>query len=314
MVKINLVNKKVLVTGGAGFIGSHLHDQLLENNDVWVIDNFSSGIREYVNKKATLIEGDLKDFSFAKKHLHDFDIVFHLAANADVRLGANDPDVHFKENLAVTKNVLEAMRANGLKNIVFTSTSTVYGEAAQLPTREDYGPLVPISLYGASKLGAEALITAYCSTFGMNSWIYRFGNVIGPRETHGILVDFIRNLKENSKKLEVLGNGMQNKSYIYVEDCISGVLAGVKESDKPVNIFNLSSGDTISVSEIAAEVLLKMNLKPAIKYAGEKRGWAGDVPKMHLDISKISKLGWKPKYNSRKAVQLTIDSLLKDNR
>ena len=260
------------------------------------------------------LEGDLKDFSFAKKYLTDFDIVFHLAANADVRLGVNDPDVHFKENLTVTKNVLEAMRVNGLKNIVFTSTSTVYGEAKQLPTREDYGPLVPTSLYGASKLGAEALVTAYCSTFGMNSWIYRFGNVIGPRETHGILVDFIRKLKENSKKLEVLGNGMQNKSYIYIEDCISGVLAGVKESDKQVNIFNLSSGDTISVSEIAAEVIKKMKIKPAINYTGEKRGWAGDVPKMYLDISKISELGWKPKYNSRKAIQLTIDRLLSNNR
>lgn len=312
VVKIELSKKKILITGGAGFIGSHLQDALLEKNDVFVIDNFSTGKREYVNKKAVLIEGNLKDFSFAKKHIRGFDIVFHLAANADVRLGATDPDIHFNENLLVTKNILEAMRLNGVKNIVFTSTSTVYGDAKQMPTKEGYGPMIPISLYGASKLGAEALITAYCHTFGMKCWIYRFGNVIGPRETHGIIVDFIKKLRDNPEKLEILGNGMQSKSYVYIADCISGILSGVEKSDNGTNILNLSSGDTISVIEIAEELIKTMRLKPKIRYTGGTRGWAGDVPKMHLDISIISKLGWKPKCTSKKAVQLTIERLLED--
>ncbi len=300
---------KALITGGAGFIGHHLA-KALKNYDVTVIDNLSSGKREFING-VKFIEGDITDREFAKSCVKGFDIVFHLAANADVKRGSVDTSVDIEQNILATHNVLEAMRINGIKNIVFTSTSTVYGSAL-MPTAENYGPLKPESMYGASKLAGEALISAYCHTFGMKAQIFRFANVIGPDGTHGVIFDFINKLRKDSSKLEVLGDGKQAKSYVYVNDCISGMLLAVEKADEAVSIFNIGSEDSIPVSDIAAMVIEEMGLsaKAKITYTGGTRGWKGDVAKMLLSAEKLKALGWKPKYNSRESVRLTIRSLI----
>jgi len=303
---MNIKGKKVLVTGGAGFIGSHLVDVLVNDNKVTVIDNLSSGKREYVNPKADFIEANLltdriEDF-FGEKN-----IVFHLAANPDVRIGAKNTKIHLEQNLMVTYKVLEVMRKKGVKNIVFTSSSTVYGEAP-IPTPEDYGPLIPISLYGASKLACEALICSYCYTFDFQAWIYRFANVVGERSNHGVIYDFINKLRANPEELEILGNGDQTKSYIYIDDCVEAMLYGLKANEK-VNIFNIGSEDQITIKEIAETVGEEMGLKPQLKYTGGERGWKGDVPIMLLSIEKLKSLGWRPRCSSSEAVRRAVEAL-----
>jgi len=300
---------EILVTGGAGFIGSHLVDRLIETDNVTVIDNLSSGKEEFVNEKAVLIKEDLLNSEKICKHFKNIDIVYHLAANPDVKIGAENTRIHLEQNIIVTYNVLEAMRKNNIKKIVFTSSSTVYG-SAPMPTPEDYGPLKPESLYGASKLACEALISSYCYTFGMQSWIFRFANIIGERSTHGVIYDFINKLKRNPEELEILGNGKQEKSYLHVKECIDAMIFAVKNSDEDVNIFNIGSEDTISVIEIAKIVSEKMKLTPEFKFTGGKRGWRGDVPKMFLSIDKIKELGWKPRYNSERSVEETTKCLV----
>ncbi len=301
---------KVLVTGGAGFIGSHLTDLLIDNgHDVTVIDNLSAGREEYINPKAAFINGDLKDKNFVLENVKGFDMVYHLAANPDVRLGEENKEVHIQENILVTHNILEAMRLNGLGKIAFTSTSAVYGLATKLPTPEDYGPLIPISLYGASKLGAEALIYAY-SEFGIQSWVFRLANMIGPRSGHGIIPDFFKKLDKNPEELEVLGDGNQTKSYLYVTDCVEAMAFGVENSNEKINLFNIGSPDTITVKEIAKLVIEKKSPGAKIHYTGGSQGWKGDVPKFLLDITKIRNLGWKPKLNSRESVTKTIEELI----
>ncbi|MHC1567352.1 MAG: NAD-dependent epimerase/dehydratase family protein [Candidatus Syntropharchaeia archaeon] len=301
----------VLVTGGAGFIGSHLVDRLVREHNVTVIDNLSSGMREYINPKADFIYGDLFDKDFVLEVVKNFDIVFHLAANPDVRIGAENTEIHLNQNIITTYNLLEAMRINGIREIVFTSTSTVYGEAKVMPTPEDYGPMKPISLYGASKLSCEALISSYCHTFDMKSWIYRFANVIGERSTHGVIVDFIEKLRKNPEELEILGDGNQTKSYIHIEDCISGILSGL-HGDEDVNIFNIGSEDQISVKRIAEIIFEEMGISPKIKYTGGRRGWRGDIPQMFLDIKKLKSLGWSPTFNSEESVRKTVRSFLEN--
>ena len=302
---------KILVTGGAGFIGSHLVDRLVETDNVTIIDNLSSGKREFVNEKALLIKEDLLNSDKICKHFKNIDVVYHLAANPDVKIGAENTRIHLEQNIITTYNVLEAMRKNNIKKIVFTSSSTVYG-SAPMPTPEDYGPLRPESLYGASKLACEALISSYCYTFGMQSWIFRFANIIGERSTHGVIYDFINKLKKNPKELEILGNGKQEKSYLYVKECIDAMIFAVKHSNENVNIFNIGSEDTISVTKIANIVSEKMNLKPEFKFTGGERGWRGDVPKMFLSIDKIKELGWRPRYNSERAVEETTKHLVEN--
>ena len=302
---------KILVTGGAGFIGSHLVDRLVETDNVTIIDNLSSGKREFVNEKALLIKEDLLNSDKICKHFKNIDVVYHLAANPDVKIGAENTRIHLEQNIIATYNVLEAMRKNNIKKIVFTSSSTVYG-SAPMPTPEDYGPLRPESLYGASKLACEALISSYCYTFGMQSWIFRFANIIGERSTHGVIYDFINKLKRNPEELEILGNGKQEKSYLYVKECIDAMIFAVKHSNENVNIFNIGSEDTISVTKIANIVSEKMNLKPEFKFTGGERGWRGDVPKMFLSIDKIKELGWRPRYNSERAVEETTKHLVEN--
>ena len=315
-----LKDRSILVTGGAGFIGSHLVERLLENNEVTVFDNFSSGKREFLaphrqNPNFHLQEADLLDPDALKQALLEKDIVFHVAANPDVKLGAADTRIHVDQNILATHSLLEAMRKAGVGKIAFTSTSTIYGEADVVPTPEDYGPLKPISLYGASKLSCEALISSYCHTFEMQSWIYRFANIVGERGTHGVLVDFIRKLKQNPKELEILGSGKQRKSYLEVKDCVQAMIHCVENSQEETNIFNIGSDDSIDVTGIADITAEKMKL-PGVKYRYTGgvggRGWKGDVKIMQLSIEKIKRLGWTPKRNSTEAIEAAVESLLKD--
>ena len=317
---------RVLVTGGAGFIGSHVVDRLLAlGNEVVVLDDLSSGdeanIRAHIEGER---DGDEVDanFQFHRVDIRNgeeivelfngIDEVWHLAANPEVRIGAEDTRVHLEQNVIATYNVLEAMRRRGVERIVFTSTSTVYGDATVLPTPEEY-PTIPISLYGASKLACEALIASYCHTFGMHSWIYRFANVIGRRASHGVIYDFINKIIRNPEELEILGDGNQTKSYIYIDDCIDAMFAGFNDADtdtKRVHIFNIGTSDMISVRRIAEIVCTEMHVSPRFKFTGGRRGWVGDVPVMLLDATKLRNLGWKQRYNSEEAVRRATKDLL----
>lgn len=318
---MKLTDKHILVTGGAGFIGSHVIDNLIRHNKVTVFDNLSSGRMEFIqphigNDNFSFIEGDLLEIDSIRSALKDIDMVFHLAANPDVKLGAEDTYVHFEQNILATYNLLEAMRKCGTKRIAFTSTSTVYGEARMIPTPEDYGPMVPISLYGSSKMACEALISSYCHTFGMSAWLYRFANIVGERGTHGVLVDFINKLRVDPFTLEILGSGKQKKSYLDVVDCVDAMVFCVGHADEMVNIFNIGSEDAIDVVGIADIVTEKMGYND-VKYrftggVDGGAGWKGDVKLMLLSIEKLKDLGWKPPHNSQQSIEMAVSSLLKE--
>jgi UDP-glucose 4-epimerase len=312
------IGKNVLVTGGAGFIGSHLIDRIIGNHNVTVYDNLSSGKKEFISahfdkKNFSFIEADLLDLGNLKNAMKNQDAVFHFAANADIVLGSEKTDTDLKQGTIATYNVLESMRLNDVKNIVFPSSCTVYGETKVTPIPENYGPMIPISLYGASKIASEGLITAYCSMFDMNAWFFRFANIVGSRSTHGVILDFINKLKNNPDELEILGDGKQTKSYLYIDDCLDAMLFAVEKTNDKVNIFNLGCEDWINVDRIAEIVVEEMNLKNVkFRYTGGTRGWKGDIPRIMLSVEKIEKLGWKPKYNSENAVRMTIKSLVKE--
>ena len=307
---------RYFVAGGAGFIGSHLVDRLVKMGGVAVYDNLSSGKREFTQHHLNrdsfrFIQGDILDRDCLAKAMKGSDVVFHMAANPEVRAGTDDTELDLKQGTIATYNVLETMRLHGIKRVVFASSSTVYGEVTGLPIPEDYGPLQPISLYGASKLACEGLITAFCHLFGMQAWIFRFANVVGDRATHGVIFDFINKLKRNPKELEILGDGTQQKPYIYVEDCVDGILYGFQHSDAQANVFNLGNSDVTGVTTIAQMLVEGMGLANVkLKYTGGERGWPGDVPQVRLDTSRMEKLGWKPKYNSDEAVRLAIKEIL----
>jgi UDP-glucose 4-epimerase len=310
---------KCVVTGGAGFIGSHLVDALLAaGNEVTVVDNLSGGKREFLqphegNRRFRFVEADLSAEGFICEDFKGADTVFHLAANPDVRTGATDTKTPIRQNIMTTYNVLESMRLNGVSRIAFTSTSTIYGEATVVPTPEDYGPLLPISLYGASKLSCEALISSYCHTFGMKAWIYRFANIVGDRGTHGVIFDFIRKLRTDPEKLTILGDGRQSKSYLHISDCVEAMLFVVENAREQVNVYNIGSDDRFDVTGIARVVAGEMGLKDvAFEYTGGDRGWKGDVPFMALSIGKIKALGWKPAHDSEASVRLCVKQLLKE--
>ncbi len=302
----------ILVTGGAGFIGSHVVDRLIDmGHDVIVVDNLSSG--SYINENSIFYKIDLAEDVYELNMVfkrHDIEEVWHIAANPDVRIGSENPDEIYKNNILATYNLLEVMRKNGVRRLIFTSTSTVYGEAKVIPTPEDY-PTIPISIYGASKVACEAMIASYCHTFDMKAWIYRFANVIGKRSNHGVIYDFIMKLMRNPKELLILGNGEQNKSYIYISDCIDAMFYGLN-SDDSINIFNIGSEDQIKVRRIAEIVCEEMGLNPRFRFTGGIRGWKGDVPVMLLSIEKLKSMGWKPKYNSEQAVRKAVVDLLED--
>lgn len=308
---------KTFITGGAGFIGSHLADTLLKNDhSVTVYDNLSSGDERFIHhnlqkKQFTFIKEDLLNFSELKEKIQDHDIVFHLAANPHVRLGETQTDLDLTQGILTTYNVLEAMRQTGIQKIVFSSSSVVYGETNELSLPETYGPTLPISLYGAGKLGAEGLISAFCGTFDFQAWMYRFANVVGARGTHGVIVDFIDKLRKNPQELEILGDGRQEKPYLYVSDCVTGILFGVTHSNEKMNLFNLSCDTTTTVTRIAEMVVKEMGLKKVqFKYTGGKRGWKGDVPRFLLDATKIKTLGWATTLSSDEAVREAICDVL----
>jgi UDP-glucose 4-epimerase len=310
-------SKRQFITGGAGFIGSHLVDRLLgEGNTVTVYDNLVSGKKENIahhlsEDNFTFIESDLMDFETLKKAMQGHDIVWHLGANTDIPEGNRVTDLDLKNCTTATYNVLEAMRQNEIKKLLFTSTSAVYGEIEKMPTSEDDGPILPISLYGAGKLAGEGLVSSYCHLFDMQAWMFRFGNVIGYRMGHGVIYDFINKLKKNPKELEILGDGTQDKNYFLVEDCIDGMICAFRNSTKQCDVFNLGSETNVNVTTIARIVTEEMGLNGIpFRYTGGKRGWPGDVPIVHFSLRKITRLGWEPKYSSEEAVRIAARRLL----
>lgn len=315
--------KRVLVTGGAGFIGSSLCKKLARSGCYVVIfDNFSSGkyenvediLKDYADKTC-LLRGDCKKPSNVKKAVSDVDVVFHFAANPEVRLELNDPENCFKQNIYATHVLLEALRqTHDVEKVVFASTSTVYGDVDVFPTHESYGPLKPISIYGASKLASEAMVSSYAYLYNFAAVLLRFANIIGPKSRHGVIPDFINKLRKNEKELEILGDGTQCKSYLYIDDCANAILTACEKSDRQVEIFNVGSENWVNVSRIAEIVVEEMSLKNVkFRFTGEVdegRGWKGDVKKMLLDISRLKALGWKPKYKSEEAVRIATKHIL----
>ncbi len=311
----------ILITGGAGFIGSHLVDYLLDQGHcVNVFDDLSAGSMSNLekwdgSKNLKFVRGSLLDPSCIKDVLDDCDTVYHLAANPEVRSWLASPEDHFRQNVEATFNLLEVMREKGsVEKLIFTSTSTVYGEPDIIPTPESYAPLKPISSYGASKLAAEALICSHSSMCGFRSVIYRMANIVGPRSNHGVIFDFVDKLKRNPGELEILGDGSQSKSYLYVEDCVHGMVTGAEATDEQVEILNIGSEDRVDVLTIARIVIEEMGLDDVeMKLTGGVdggRGWKGDVKIMQLDMDRLKSLGWKSRYTSGEAVRLTTKSLL----
>jgi UDP-glucose 4-epimerase len=313
---------KALVTGGAGFIGSHVVDYLINNGkSVKVIDNLSSGKKENLSfwendSRLEFYKADLLDKSSINEIIDNCNEVYHFAANPEVNIKNASPEDHFRQNIEATYNLLEVMReSKQQKFIAFTSSSTVYGEAEQIPTIENYGPLVPISLYGASKLACEALLSAYASMYGFKAMIFRLANVVGSRSNHGIIYDFINKLRKNTSKLEILGDGTQSKSYLHVDDFVSGLMQGIK-GEKVVNIFNIGSIDRTNVLTIAEIIKEEMDLRNVenVLTGGLDggRGWLGDVKIMQLDTNKLKNSGWSPKYTSAAAVRHTAKAILNE--
>jgi len=283
---------KVAVTGGAGFIGSHLSDALIsEGHEVYVIDNLVTGKAENVNEKAIFMKRDIRhDLS---NELEGMDAVFHLAANPDVRTSATDPSGCFDSNVSATFLFLESCRKADVKSIIFASTSTVYGEAKVIPTPETH-PCAPISNYGASKLACEGFLSSYSATYGMKGTSMRFANIFGERSTHGVMHDFYHKLMHNGKRMEILGDGRQEKSYLHISDCVSGIIAAWKGQATQYDVFNAGSYEKVRVSEIASMMGKMLALTPEFAYTGTPHGWVGDSKLMLLDIAKLQALGWKP--------------------
>ena len=310
---------KYMVTGGAGFIGSNIVDRLMkEGHEVVVFDNLSSGDEGFISHHMDkpnfhFIKGDLLCPETLDRAVDGVDFVFHIAANPDVRHGIERTRIDLEQGPIATHNLLEAMRKQGVKNIAFSSSSTVYGEVTEFPTTENYGPLMPISLYGASKLACEAMISSYCHSFDMKAVMFRFANVIGNRGTHGVLVDFINKLRKNPAELEILGDGKQKKSYFLVGECVDAMFTAIKKSEKISDVYNLGSEDWIDVTDIANIIVEEMGLSDVkYKYTGGAQGWVGDIPKAWLSIEKIKGLGWQPANNSEQAIRKAVRILLEN--
>jgi UDP-glucose 4-epimerase len=306
---------KYIITGCAGFIGSSMLDRLLaQGHQVTGIDNFSTGQRRFLegalkNPAFKLVEGDLMELPALTLAFSGGDTVFHFSANADVRFGAEHPRRDLEQNSIATYNVLEAMRANGIKRIAFSSTGSVYGEAAVIPTPENAPFPIQTSLYGASKLAGEGLIAAYCESFGFQSWVFRFVSILGERYTHGHVFDFYKQLRDDPTQLRVLGNGKQRKSYLYIQDCIDAILLAIKKAPDKVNIFNLGVDTYCEVNDSIGWISEALGVKPRLDYTGGDRGWIGDNPFIFLDTAKIRALGWNPKLSIREGVIKTVEFL-----
>jgi UDP-glucose 4-epimerase len=305
--------KKVLVTGGAGFIGSHVADALVARGaKVTVVDNFSTGFREFVGRDVTLIEGDLLDPAVALRATAGQDLVFHLSANADIKDGLLHPRKDVEQNVLVTQNVLEGMRTNGVKHIAFSSTGSVYGEPDVIPTPEDAPFPIQTSLYAASKVACEGLLTAYAWGYGFQTWIFRFVSMLGPRYTHGHVIDFWRKLRKDPKRLEVLGDGHQQKSYLHVQDCAAAMLLAVSKAQEPINVFNIGHDEWIQVNDSIRVICREMGVDPELRYTGGIRGWVGDSPKILLDTKRLRGLGWAPTKSIEQCVVETLRFLVEN--
>lgn len=306
---------KYLVTGGAGFIGSNLVDRLLAaGHHVTAYDNFSTGQRPFLadalnSPRFALVEGDLLDKATLNRAVAGHDFVFHLAANADVRFGTNHPDRDLQQNTIATFNVLEAMRLNGVKRIGFSSTGSVYGEAEVFPTPENAPFPIQTSLYAASKVAGEGLISAYATGFGFQAFIFRFVSILGERYTHGHVFDFYAKLLANPHQIEVLGDGKQRKSYLYVQDCVDAIFTVVEKATEPVNVVNLGADEYCQVDNSLGWICDRLGLKPKVNHTGGARGWIGDSPFIFLDTAKLKSFGWKQKLSIRDAVIRTLDYL-----
>jgi UDP-glucose 4-epimerase len=305
---MELSDATVLVTGGAGFVGSHLAEHLLADNEVRVVDDMRNARDEWVPDGAELYAGDITDPPVLDEALtEDVDVVFHFAAD---KSAARDGIGQFRGNNALTEAVVSRMDKVGVTDIAFTSSSVVYGEAPR-PTPEDYAPLEPISIYGASKLAEESLLSVYAHSHGFRVWNFRFANIVGPRLQVGAVVpDFIQKLREDPETLEILGDGRQEKSYMYIEECVEAMVHVVEYADRPVNTYNLGTRTTTSVTAIADIVAEEMGLDPDYEFTGGDRGWTGDVPRMRLSIEKLSALGYEPEQSSDDAVRQCVRELL----
>jgi UDP-glucose 4-epimerase len=308
---------RILVTGGAGFIGSHLVDRLAaEGHQIRVIDNLSSGRLENLahRRDVEVIIGDLKNPQDVQKAVRGVDAVFHFAANPEVRVSTTNPDIHFNENVVATFNLLEAMRKNDVTQLVFASSSSVYGEPDEIPVDEN-APLRPVSVYGASKAACEHLIHAYAKLYGFRAVALRYANVVGPRLRHGVIWDFINKLRKNPHELEILGDGKQVRSYIYIDDAVEATLLAWKKTTDTYAVYNVAAEDWITVDEVADLVIEAMgltNVKKTYKPVLHGVGWPGDVKKIALKIDKIKQLGFKPQLNSKEAIKLTVKNLINE--
>lgn len=312
------------IVGGAGFIGSHFTDALLASpgtRRVTLFDNFSSG-REWhyeahtADARLNVVRADASDINALVATMEGHDWVIHLASNPDIARAVEVPEIDFYRGTLLTNNVVEAMRRAGLRRLLYASGSGVYGDAGEALVAEDYAPMVPVSTYGASKLACESLIASYCSMFGLRACAFRFGNVVGPRQTHGVGFDFLRRLRSQPNRLRILGDGQQSKPYIHVTDVVAAVLSAAGKATAPFSVFNVATEDAVTVNEIADLAVEALNLpvRPRLEYTGGRRGWSGDVPVVRLDSSRIRALGWFPKWNSREAVRQSLLELKADER
>ena len=313
----------ICIVGGAGFIGSHFVDRLLNETStesVIVFDNFSSGREWHLehhagDRRLCIVRGDVADFDGLFSAIAGMDTVIHLASNPDIARAAVEPAIDFDSGTLLTHHVLEAMRLSGSTRIIYASGSGVYGDLGEIEVDEDHGPLAPISTYGASKLAGEALISAYCHMFGLSGFVFRFGNVVGPRQTHGVGYDFLHRLSSEPEHLRILGDGRQSKSYIHVTDVVAAVLLAATRRSVPVATYNVATGDYITVGEIAQLAVEVMGLDPErtkFEFTGTDRGWKGDVPVVRLSTERIRSLGWSNTMSTRQAMQDSLESMFKD--
>jgi UDP-glucose 4-epimerase len=316
--------RSYFIAGGAGFIGSHFTDRFLTSNHVsrvTIFDNFSSG-REWhfeahrADPRLQIVRGDVSNLPTLTEAMRGHDIVVHLASNPDIARAATDPEIDFYQGTALSNNIVEAMRRARVPRLLYASGSGVYGDFGAADLDEDYGPLTPVSTYGASKLAGEALIASYCAMFGLTACAFRFGNVVGARQTHGVGFDFVRRLASDPTRLRILGNGKQSKTYLHVSDVIDAVLTACAQVKTGFAVFNVGTGDSITVTEIAeiAVDCLGLTPRPSFEYTGGERGWQGDVPVVRLDTRKIRSLGWRPRLSSREAIYLSLRELIADER